>query len=99
VWYHYVVVLYVPFAFARSRPLLMWAVVAYSFWSILLVLHTSVARAVFFVAVTVCVSVWATMAPRGVRDFGWIRGVRSGGSHVGLAGIASTSQLLRRDRH
>ena len=64
VWLHYMVVLFVPLAFARRRPVLMWAAIAYSYWLILLFLHTAESRAVALTAVMVCSVVWATMEPR-----------------------------------
>ena len=64
VWLHYEVVLFVPLALARRRPVLMWAVIAYSYWFILLFLHTAESRAIALTAVMVCSVVWATMEPR-----------------------------------
>jgi alpha-1,2-mannosyltransferase len=64
VWLHYEVVLFVPLALARRRPVLMWAVIAYSYWFILLFLHTAESRAIGLTAVMVCSVVWATMEPR-----------------------------------
>lgn len=64
VWFHYLVVLFVPLAFARRRPILLWAAVSYSFWFILIFLHTTEARAVALTGMTVCSVAWATMRPR-----------------------------------
>lgn len=68
VWFHYLVVLFVPLAFARRRQVVMWAAIAYSYWFILLFLHTAPSRAIALTAVTVCSVVWATMKPRAAAD-------------------------------
>jgi hypothetical protein len=68
VWFHYMVVLFVPLAFARRRPVLMWATVAYSYWFVVLFFRTAESRAVALTAVTFCSVVWATMAPRPVAQ-------------------------------
>lgn len=63
VWFHYLVVLFVPLAFARRRPILLWAAVAYSVWFILIFLHTAQGRALALAGVTVCSVAWATIKP------------------------------------
>lgn len=68
VWLHYVVVLFVPLAFARRRPVVMWAVIAYSNWFILFFLVTPGTRAIAMTAMMVGSVMWATMEPLSVAD-------------------------------
>jgi hypothetical protein len=109
VWFHYVVVLFVPLAFARRRAIVLWAAVSYSFWFILIFLHTAEGRAVALAGITVCSVAWATMKPRAAAEVrrerhGSDRRVASrrkrtgtGPAHRGLA-VSATNRFSMTDR-